>query len=122
MTAAWRRFWLPQLRSSFAYSYARQDYPGYALDYAPGSAAALSLNQELHQAFANLIWSPFAEERNGGVSNGWLDIGLEYLFTRRDLSRRRRGAGPGGVGHGIANRVLMGAVARFWGGGPDRGA
>ncbi|MDN3568965.1 hypothetical protein QWZ14_31695 [Paeniroseomonas aquatica] len=113
MTAAWRRFWLPPLRSSFAYSYARQDYPGYALEFAPGSTAALSLNRELHQAFANLIWSPFAEARNGSVSTGWLDIGLEYLFTRRDLFGAAAAGGPGGVGHGIANRVLVGAIARF---------
>jgi hypothetical protein len=113
MTAAYRRFWMPQLRSNLAYSYARQDYPGYALEFAPGSAAALSLNRELHQVFANLIWSPFAEERNGTVTTGWLDIGLEYLFTRRDLFGGAAVAGPGGVGHGIANRILMGAVARF---------
>ncbi|MEN0072864.1 MAG: DcaP family trimeric outer membrane transporter, partial [Paracraurococcus sp.] len=113
VTAAWRRFWQPQWRSNFAYSYARQDYPGYALDYPAGSAAALALNQDLHQVFANLIWSPFAEERNGTVSTGWLDVGLEYLFTRRDLFGGAAAAGPGGVGHGIGNRILLGAVARF---------
>ena len=30
-TAAYRRFWTPQLRSNLSYSYARQDYPNYAL-------------------------------------------------------------------------------------------
>jgi Porin subfamily len=115
MTAAYRRFWLPALRSNFAYSYARQDYPGYALGFPAGSAAALSLNKEVQQAFANLIWSPFAEERaDGTVTTGWLDIGLEYLFTRRELfGGAAAAAGAGGVGHGIASRVLLGAIARF---------
>ena len=113
VTAAWRHFWLTQLRSNFAYSYARQDYPGYAAEFTPGSATALTLNREVQQAFANLIWSPFAEERAGATTTGWLDIGLEYLFTRRDLFGGATTAGTGGSGHGVANRVLLGAVARF---------
>ncbi|MFC7476461.1 DcaP family trimeric outer membrane transporter [Dankookia sp. GCM10030260] len=113
MTAAWRHFWEARWRSNFAYSYARQDYPAYAGEFTPGSATALGLNREVQQVFANLIWSPFAEERAGTVTNGWLDIGLEYLFTRRDLYGGATTAGAGGVGHGIANRVLFGAVARF---------
>lgn len=113
MTAAWRHFWQTQWRSNFAYSYARQDYPGYAAEFTPGSATALTLNREVQQVFANLIWSPFADERAGTVANGWLDIGVEYLFTRRDLFGGATTAGTGGVGHGIANRILLGAVARF---------
>jgi hypothetical protein len=113
VTAAWRHFWLTQLRSNFAYSYARQDYPGYAAEFTPGSATALTLNREVQQAFANLIWSPFAEERAGATTTGWLDIGIEYLFTRRDLFGGATTAGTSGTGHGIANRVLLGAVARF---------
>ncbi|TDH60572.1 hypothetical protein E2C06_21240 [Dankookia rubra] len=113
VTAAWRHFWLTQLRSNFAYSYARQDYPGYAAEFTPGSATALTLNREVQQAFANLIWSPFAEQGAGTATTGWLDIGLEYLFTRRDLFGGATTAGSGGIGHGTANRVLLGAVARF---------
>lgn len=114
LTAAYRRFWNETLRSNLSYSYARQDYPGYALGFAPGSPAALSLNRELQQVFANLIWSPFAEWRGPGLATtGWLDLGVEYLFTRRDLFGGGAAAGPGGVGHGVANRVLIGAVARF---------
>jgi len=114
VTAAYRRFWSPSWRSNFSYSWTRQDYPSYALGFAPGSAAALSLNQELQQVFANLIWSPFATERDGVVSTSWLDVGLEYLFTRRDLYGGAAAAqGAGGVGHGIANRILLGVVARF---------
>nr|WP_282572270.1 DcaP family trimeric outer membrane transporter [Roseomonas acroporae] len=111
--AAYRRFWTTQLRSNFSYAYARQDYPGYARDFTPGSAAALSLNREMHQVFANLIWSPFAEVRNGVFGSGWLDLGLEYLFTRRDLLGGATMAGPGAVGHGIANRFMFAAIARF---------
>jgi hypothetical protein len=114
VTAAYRRFWAPSWRSNFSYSWTRQDDPSYALGFAPGSAAALSLNQELQQVFANLIWSPFATERDGVVSTSWLDVGLEYLFTRRDLYGGAAAAqGAGGVGHGIANRILLGVVARF---------
>lgn len=114
LTAAYRRFWNETLRSNLSYSFGRQDYPGYALGFAPGSPAALSLNRELHQVFANLIWSPFAEWRGPGLATtGWLDLGVEYLFTRRDLFGGAAAAGPGGVGHGIANRLLFGAVARF---------
>ncbi len=100
-TIAYRRFWTTQLRSNFAYSYARNDYPSYALGFAPGSAAATSLNRDYQQVFVNLIWSPFAEVRNGTFGSGWLDLGVEYLFTRRDLygGRDRGGPGRGGARH-----------------------
>jgi hypothetical protein len=115
LTAGYRRFWTPQLRSNFSYSWAKLDYPDYARQFTPGSAAALSLNDELQQVFANLIWSPFATQRaDGSVDTGWLDIGVEYLFTRRDLFGGAAAAmGAGGLGHGIQNRLLFGAVARF---------
>ncbi len=112
-TIAYRRFWTTQLRSNFAYSYSRNDYPSYALGFAPGSASAVSLNREYQQVFANLIWSPFAEVRNGVFGSGWLDLGLEYLFTRRDLYGGATAAGLAGAGHGIANRILFAAIARF---------
>ncbi|WP_421990282.1 DcaP family trimeric outer membrane transporter [Roseococcus sp.] len=112
-TLAYRRFWMAQLRSNFAYSYARQDFPGYALGFAPGSNSALALNRNVHQGVANLIWSPFAEVRNGVFGSGWLDLGVEYHFTRRDIFGGAEAAGTGKVGHGIANRLLFGAVARF---------
>ena len=89
------------------------DYPSYALGFAPGSASATSLNRDYQQVFANLIWSPFAEMRNGGFGSGWLDLGVEYLFTRRDLYGGASAAGLAGAGHGIANRVLFAAIARF---------
>jgi hypothetical protein len=115
LTAAYRRFWTPQLRSNVSYSWAKLDYPDYARQFTPGSAAALSLNDELQQVFANLIWSPFATPRaDGSVDTGWLDVGVEYLYTRRDLFGGAAAAmGAGGVGHGVQNRVLFGAVARF---------
>jgi hypothetical protein len=113
LTAAYRRFWTAQWRSNFSYSWARQDFPAYAAQFAPGSASATALNQELQQVFANLIWSPFAEERNGVVQTGWLDIGIEYLFTRRDILGGAQATGPAGAGHGIANRILGAVIARF---------
>jgi hypothetical protein len=112
-TLAYRRFWATTLRSTFSYAYARNDYPSYALAFTPGSASALSLNRETQQVFANLIWSPFAEIRNGSFGSGWLDVGLEYVFTRRDLYGGASAAGSGGIGHGVANRVLFAAVVRF---------
>jgi hypothetical protein len=114
-TAGYRRFWTPRLRSNFTYSYARNDFPAFVRDFTPGSNSALILNRELQQAFANLIWSPFATVTDAGmVRNGWLDIGLEYLFTRRDIEGGAAAAqGAGGVGHGIAHRFMGAVVARF---------
>lgn len=112
-TIAYRRFWTDQLRSNVTYAYARSDFPGYAAGFAPGSAAATSLNREYQQVFLNLIWSPFGTVRNGVFNSGWLDVGIEYLFTRRDLFGGAQAAGPAGFGHGIANRVLFAAIARF---------
>ncbi|MBR0683573.1 hypothetical protein GXW74_24020 [Roseomonas eburnea] len=112
-TIAYRRFWTTTLRSNFSYAYARNDYPSYALGFAPGSAAATSLNREMQQVFANLIWSPFATVRDGTFGSGWLDLGVEYVFTRRDLYGGAAAGGPAGYGHGIANRVLFAAIARF---------
>eukprot|EP01031_Cornospumella_fuschlensis_P050987 gene50987-62354_t len=113
VTAGYRRFWTPQIRSNLSYSYARQDFAGYASAFAPGSAAATSLNREVQQVFANIIWSPFGQVRNGVFGSGWLDIGLEYLYTRRDLQGGAAAAGTGQAGHGIANRFLFATVARF---------
>ena len=112
VTVAYRRFWTPTLRSNFAYSYARQDYPDYASDFAPGSASATSLNREMQQVFVNLIWSPFGSINDGVFSSGWLDLGIEYLYSHRELLGGAAAAGSGD-GEGEANRVLFGGVARF---------
>jgi hypothetical protein len=113
VTVGYRRFWTPQLRSNFTYSYARQSYEDYALQFAPGSASATSLNTNVQQVFANLIWSPFAEVRNGVFGSGWLDIGLEYLWTRRAVFGGDQATLPAGQDLGIANRILFAAIARF---------
>jgi len=63
--------------------------------------------------FVNLIWSPFADIRNGVFGSGWLDVGLEYVFTRRDLYGGAAAAGPAGAGFGIANRFVAAAIGRF---------
>ena len=112
--AAYRRFWTTQFRSNFSYAYARSNFPSYALQFAPGSASAVFLDREMQQVFANLIWSPFATVNTAGVfGSGWLDVGIEYLFTRRDVFGGSAATGSAGYGNGIANRVLVGAVARF---------
>jgi hypothetical protein len=113
VTAGYRRFWTPQIRTNLSYSFSRQDFPSYALAFAPGSAAATSLNRDVQQVFANIIWSPFGQVRNGVFGSGWLDIGFEYLYTRRDLYGGAAAAGTGQAGHGIANRFLFATVARF---------
>jgi hypothetical protein len=111
--AAYRRFWTTKLRSNVAYAYSHEDYPSYALQFTPGSASALALNTDMQQVFVNLIWSPFAELRDGTFGSGWLDVGLEYVFTRRDLFGGSAQAGSAGSGLGVANRFLAAAVGRF---------
>ena len=111
--AAYRRFWTDKWRSNFAYSYARQDYPSYARQFAPGSVSAVLLNRDMQQVFANLIWSPFAEVRNGTFGSGWLDVGVEYLFTRRDVYGGAAATAGVGAGNAIANRIVFAATGRF---------
>src|SRR5262245_57784457 len=48
-SAGYRRFWTPQLRSNFIYSYAWQQYPTYAQFFVPGSISATSLNTTMQQ-------------------------------------------------------------------------
>lgn len=112
MTVAYRRFWTPTLRSNLACSYASQDYPGYAADFTPGSSSATALNRGMDQIVFNLIWSPFGSVENGVFRSGWLDIGIEYLYSHRELLGGAAAAGSGD-GDGEANRVLIGGVARF---------
>jgi hypothetical protein len=111
--AAYRRFWTTTLRSNLSYAYSRQDYPSYALQFTPGSASAIALNRDMQQVFVNLIWSPFASVRNGVFGSGWIDIGLEYVFTRRDLFGGSAAAGSAGAGLGVANRIVGAAIGRF---------
>jgi hypothetical protein len=110
---AYRRFWTPQVRTNVSYAYAHADFPSYALQFTPGSPAALFLNRNMQQVFVNLIWSPFATVRNGVFGSGWLDVGVEYLFTRRDLFGGSAAAGSAGAGLGVANRIVAAAVGRF---------
>jgi DcaP outer membrane protein len=112
-TVAYRRFWTPQLRSNFAYSAAWQEYPSYALMFVPASASATSLNATMQQGIANLIWSPFAELRGNTVDTGWLDLGIEYVYTQRDLFGGAAAAIPLAAGNGTANRILASAIGRF---------
>ncbi len=72
-----------------------------------------ALNSDMQQAIVNLIWSPFATIQNGTVSTGWLDVGLEYIYTSRDVFGGAQAAGPAGAGYGIANRIMAAATVRF---------
>jgi hypothetical protein len=112
-TAAYRRFWTPQVRSKFVYSYAWQTYPSYALLFAPGSGSATSLNSTMQQAIVNLIWSPFAELRGNTVGTGWLDVGLEYVYMHRDVFGGAAATAAAGLGFATANRLLASATIRF---------
>jgi hypothetical protein len=113
VTAAYRRFWMTQLRTNVAYSYARQDYPSYALLFTPGSASAVLLNSKMEQAIVNLIWSPFAELNGNTVGNGWLDVGIEYVYSHRDVFGGTAATAPAGLGYATANRVLGSVTMRF---------
>ncbi|MFY9955795.1 DcaP family trimeric outer membrane transporter [Bradyrhizobium sp.] len=112
-TAAYRRYWTPQWRSNFVYSYAWQQYPSYALLFVPGSTSATSLNGTMQQAIVNLIWSPFAELRGNTVGTGWLDVGLEYVYTRRNVFGGAAATSTAGAGFATGNRVLGSVTARF---------
>jgi hypothetical protein len=110
---AYRRFWMPELRSNFVYSYAWQNYPSYALLFVPGSAAATGLNTNMEQAIVNLIWSPFAVQRARSVDTGWLDVGLEYTYSHRNVLGGDAATVPAGAGYATANRIYGGVTARF---------
>ena len=112
-TVAYRHFWMPELRSNFVYSYARQEYPSYALFFVPGSVSATSLNNNMEQAIVNLIWSPFAELRGNTVGTGWLDVGLEYVYSHRNILGGTVATVPAGAGFATANRVLGSVTVRF---------
>jgi hypothetical protein len=112
-TAAYRRFWMPELQSNFVYSYAWQQYPSYALLFTPGSVPTTSLNSNMEQAIVNLIWSPFAELRGNTVGTGWLDVGLEYVYAHRNVFGGAAATSPAGVGLATANRVLGSVTVRF---------
>lgn len=111
-TLAYRRFWSDFVRSTVSYAYARQDFPS-SIRFDPGSAGALTRNREMQQVIANLIWSPFADRPTSRMPFGWLDLGLEYVFSRRDLEFGAAAVGSNGVGHGIANRLLAVGIVRF---------
>jgi len=113
VSAGYRRFWTPQLRSNFVYSYAWQQYPAYAQFFVPGSISATSLNTTMQQGIVNLIWSPFAELRGNNVGTGWLDVGLEYVYSHRDVLGGTLATVPAGLGFANANRVLGSVTARF---------
>ena len=111
-TIGYRRFWSDFVRSTVSYAYARQDFPS-SIRFGAGTQGALARNREMQQVIANLIWSPFADRPTSRMPFGWLDLGLEYVFSRRDLEDGAAAVGSNGVGHGIANRLLAVGIVRF---------
>jgi hypothetical protein len=111
-TIGYRRFWSDFVRSTVSYAYARQDFPS-SIRFGAGTPGALARNREMQQVIANLIWSPFADRPTSRMPFGWLDLGLEYVFSRRDLEDGAAAVGANGVGHGIANRLLAVGIVRF---------
>jgi hypothetical protein len=111
-TIGYRRFWTDFVRSTVSYGYARQDFPS-SIQFGTGTPGALARNREMQQVIANLIWSPFADRPTSRMPFGWLDLGLEYVFSRRDLEDGAAAVGSNGVGHGIANRLLAVGIVRF---------
>lgn len=81
--------------------------------FAPGTASATSLNSTMQQAIVNLIWSPFAELRGNTVGTAWLDVGLEYVYTHRDVFGGSAATGAAGLGYATANRFLGSVTERF---------
>jgi len=65
----------------------------------------------------NLIWSPFATERNGRVDTGRVDVGLEYQYYRRNAEGGAAAMNSAGSnqlgGYGIQQRIQLSMIARF---------
>lgn len=112
-TLGYRHYWAPSLRTNMAYSYARLDNPAVVSGFSAGGAGAVAANREMQMGVVNLIWSPFATERDGRIGNGWLDVGLEYIYFRRDLEGGAAAAPAGQGGYGIEQRIQASAIARF---------
>jgi hypothetical protein len=52
-------------------------------------------------------------DANGSVDTGWLNAGLEYVYTRRDVFGGTAATAPVGAGYGVANRLVAAATVRF---------
>nr|WP_282572226.1 porin [Roseomonas acroporae] len=111
--AGYRHFWSDKFRTNVSYAYARADYPGYTNGFTPGSDAALARIRDQQQIIANLIWSPFGRVNGAAFSPGAVDVGVEYIFNRRDVAGGASMTGAAGLGHGINSRIQATAIARF---------
>ncbi|PWS35205.1 hypothetical protein DFH01_23155 [Falsiroseomonas bella] len=112
-TIGYRHYWAPSLRTNMAYAYARLDNPAFVSEFAAGGSGAVAANREMQMGVVNLIWSPFATEREGRIGNGWLDVGVEYIYFRRDLQDGAIASPVGQGGHGIEQRIQASAIVRF---------
>jgi hypothetical protein len=111
--AGYKRYWAPQFRSNFGFGFAQADVPGFAGQFAAGGSSAVSLNSTMQMGVANLIWSPLASERDGRIDNGRFDVGVEYIYYRRDVEGGAAATGPGLGGYGVEQRVQFTGIARF---------
>ena len=67
----------------------------------------------MQQAIVNLIWSLFAVASEGTVNTGSPDVGLEYIYSKRDVFGGLTASTPSGLGYGIAKRIMGAAIVRF---------
>jgi hypothetical protein len=67
----------------------------------------------MQQAIVDLIWSPYAELHDGKVNTGWLDVGIEYMYTRRNVFGGSAATETAGIGYGSANRIMAAAIGHF---------
>ncbi|WP_237215343.1 DcaP family trimeric outer membrane transporter, partial [Falsiroseomonas oryziterrae] len=109
----YRHYWAPTLRSNAAYGYAWVENPGFVSQFSAGGSGATAANREMQMGVVNLIWSPFATDRDGRIGHGWLDVGLEYIYYRRDLQGGASASSPSQGGYGIEQRIQASAIARF---------
>ena len=67
----------------------------------------------MQQGIVNLIWSTFASFHDGVVDTGWLDIGIEYISSRRNVFGGDAATLPTSLANGTGSRILGAAIGRF---------
>ena len=92
--AAYRHWWTQRTRSNFVYSMAEADNPSGAPD---------SVNERVQSVHVNIITTPV--ER--------VDVGLEYIYARRDIEGRILNEAGRSVSSGDMHRVQASAKYAF---------
>ncbi|MGG5823160.1 porin [Falsiroseomonas sp. HW251] len=117
VAGSYRHYWSTQLRSNVGAAWAVVDVPAFVGGFTPGGSTTQTVNANMQMIVANLIWSPFATERNGRITTGSIDVGIEYQYYRRDMQGGAIAANApsGGTigGYGIEQRIQMSLIGRF---------